>query len=173
MKDIDSFAVSQYVRILFWCLFSSLFISTVLAYRMGSLVPILVGILISIVASVPLLFVINRISDTFGSLYSGRGTGATLQEQLAGELIKGKHLKSEKRFAEALQTVNRILEQMPEYAEALLLKAQILSEGFANNIAAKDCLKKLIRLESVPNETTRQWAKGMLEDIDMKLRKEI
>ena len=170
MKNIDSFARSQYLRVFLWILYPSLFISVAIAYGMQSCVPIFIAVLFSLVAPIPLLFVINQVSGVLGSLYSGRGAGAKLADQLAGELTKGRHLKSEKRFVEALQTANLILEQMPEHAEALLLKAQILSEGFANDAAAKECLRKIMRLELPPESTTRQWAKGMLEEVNLRLQ---
>jgi hypothetical protein len=171
MKDIDSFIRSLYLRIFFWFLYPSLFIGLVALFFTGSLKILFAALVVTLVAPIPLSFVINRSSGILGSLYSGRSSGATLEEQLAGELTKGRHLKTEKRFTEALQTVNLILEQMPEHAETLLLKAQILSEGFANDRAAKDCLKKILRLdESISKETTRQWAKGMLDDIEERLQ---
>ena len=88
MKDIDSFLRSQYLRVFLWILYPSLFISMALAYRMQSCLPIFAGLLISLAAPIPLLFVINRVSGVLGSLYSGRGAEATLTEQLAGELNK-------------------------------------------------------------------------------------
>ncbi len=65
-----------------------------------------------------------------------------------------------------------ILEQMPEHAEALLLKAQILQEGFADLKGAKQCLRQIMRLDLPPESTARQWAKGMLEEVTLRLREE-
>jgi hypothetical protein len=134
---------------------------------MQSCIPIFAGLFISVAAPVPLMFVINRVSGMLSSLCSGGGRCSTLADQLAGELNKCRYLKSEKRFVQALQTADFILEQMPEHAEALLLKAQILHEGFADLKGAKQCLRQIMHLDLPPESTTRQWAKGMLEEIKL------
>ncbi|CAK8713356.1 hypothetical protein GCAAIG_02675 [Candidatus Electronema halotolerans] len=170
MKDIDSFLRSQYLRIFLWMLYPSIFLGIAYLYWFGSFKLILIMIPINFILPLPIMLVINWTANFFVSMYSGGGRSATLTEQLAGELNKCRYLKSEKRFAEALQTADFILEQMPEHAEALLLKAQILHEGFADLRGAKQCLRQIMRLELPPESTTRQWAKGMLEEVNLRLQ---
>jgi uncharacterized protein HemY len=90
---------------------------------------------------------------------------STKHDLLAGELIKARLLKASDRFDEALVAVNTTLRRMPDHPEALFLKAQILWEGFANYTAATACLKKVILMQSMPDETIRRWSQHLLKEI--------
>ena len=172
MKKIDSDVISLYIRIAFFFLSASLLIGVAYLFGHGSFKLLLILVPVSLVAPLPIMLFLDKTSSLLTSIYSGGRSGATLADQLAGELNKCRYLKSEKRFAQALQTADFILEQMPEHAEALLLKAQLLHEGFADLRGAKECLRKIIHLDPPPESTTRQWAKGMLEEVNQHLKQE-
>ncbi len=55
-------------------------------------------------------------------------------------------MKASRRFDEALEVVNRTLGRLPDHPEALLLKAQIMLEGFADHAATKACLLKILSM---------------------------
>jgi tetratricopeptide (TPR) repeat protein len=105
-----------------------------------------------------------RISDLiFNGCFS-----STLHEQLAGELVKARLLKSSHRFDEALEVINRSLDRLPDYPEALFLKAQILWEGYTDYSGARACLKKVIQMKKMRNEqekTVRRWCENMLKEM--------
>ncbi|MGX9728440.1 MAG: hypothetical protein ACTFAK_14325 [Candidatus Electronema sp. VV] len=84
---------------------------------------------------------------------------------LAGELIKARLLKASYRFSEALTAVNGTLRKLADHPEALFLKAQILWEGFGRHAEAKACLKKVVSMKAMKNETFRHWSQNLLEEI--------
>ena len=170
MKNVNSEIVLLYLQILFWFLAASVLTGSAYLFQYKSFTLLLIFVPASFIAPVPIMLLLDRTSVLLSSIYSGGHKGATLADQLAGELNKGRYLKSEKRFAQALETADFILEQMPEHAEALLLKAQILHEGFADLRGAKQCLRKIMRLDLPPESTARQWAKGMLEEVNLRLQ---
>ncbi|WP_339136615.1 MAG: hypothetical protein WGN25_01900 [Candidatus Electrothrix sp. GW3-4] len=93
---------------------------------------------------------------------------STLHDQLAGELTKARLMKASERFDEALEVIDKTLVRLPEYPEALLLKAQILWEGYADYSGAKTCLQQVIQMKKMRNEkdeTIRRWCEGLLQEI--------
>ncbi len=91
-------------------------------------------------------------------------------DQLAGELIKARLLKASDRFDQALVSINNTLNRLPNHPEALFLKAQILCDGFADYPAAAACLRKVIAMKSVKDETIRRWSQNLLLDISQQMR---
>ena len=91
-----------------------------------------------------------------------------LHDQLAGELVKARLMKASRRFDEALEVIDKTLQRMPKYPEALFLKAQILREGYADYSGAKACLEKVLRIKKMRNEkdeTIRRWSEHMLKEM--------
>jgi tetratricopeptide (TPR) repeat protein len=79
-----------------------------------------------------------------GGLFSGREPQWTLREQLGADLSQARHMSQNERFDDALAKLNDILKKVPEFPEALLLKARILWDGRENLAAAKKCLRQVI-----------------------------
>ena len=93
---------------------------------------------------------------------------STVHDQLAGELVKARLMKASKRFDEALVVIDKTLHRLPDHPEALLLKAQVLWEGYSNYPAAKACLQKVIQMKPMKNEkdeTIRRWSKNLLKEM--------
>lgn len=91
-----------------------------------------------------------------------------LHDQLAGELVKARLMKASRRFDEALEVIDKTLQRMPKYPEALFLKAQILWEGYADYSGAKACLQQVLQLKKMRNEkdeTIRRWSEHMLKEM--------
>ena len=59
----------------------------------------------------------------------------------------GTFYKGNEDYPAALSFVNKVLEKDPDFADALLLKAQILWEGFGQSHAAIQFLEKTLSLE--------------------------
>ena len=111
---------------------------------------------------------LDDISWWFSDLIFNGCLPSPLHERLAGELVKARLLKASKRFEEALQIINRTLDRLPDYPEALFLKAQILWEGYADYPGAKACLQQVIRMKKMRNEqdeTVRRWCKSLLQEM--------
>ena len=95
---------------------------------------------------------LDDIAWWFSNLVFNGCFSSTLHDQLAGELVKARLLKASDRFDEALEIISRTLDRLPDYPEALLLKAQILWEGYSDYSGAKACLKQIIRMKNMQNE---------------------
>ena len=126
--------------------------------------------LIASVISIPFAFVIDSITDKIGYRWSrlfhgGRKPTWTIQEKFQGDLDQVLYLKRQKQFPQALQKVNEILNQEPEFAEALFLKAQILWEGYESAQGAKRYLNKAKNLVS-PEEHLYRWICGYQDSIN-------
>ncbi len=73
-------------------------------------------------------------------------------------LASVRHYKMRGRHALALEAVNRIIKDDPEFPDALFLKATILWEGFGNAGAARDLLVKVMKKVEDPEESLHRWA---------------
>ncbi len=91
-----------------------------------------------------------------------------MHDQLAGELVKARLMKASGRFDEALEVVDKTLHRIPDYPEALLLKAQILWEGYADYPAAKSCLQQVLKMKKIKtekDEAVYRWSKNLLKEM--------
>ena len=164
MKDKDSFAATQYINIYIRFLPICLIIALISFFRYGW-IAFFIAVPVSFLLPLPAMYATGRIADAFVFLYNGGSRATTLNEQLAGDIDKVKILKREKDFTGALETAEAILTRNPEHPEALFLKAQILSQEFEKYGAANTCLKKIIAMETLPDESIRQWAATLHEEI--------
>ena len=105
----------------------------------------------------------------------GGGTGNTLsvpagntmgvRKQLSSDLNVVRYHKLCHRFDDALITIEEVLAKDPDFVEALLLKAQILWEGFADGQAARGCLLKILAAEPDEKAVFHRWALNFYEDM--------
>jgi tetratricopeptide (TPR) repeat protein len=105
----------------------------------------------------------------------GGGTGNTLsvparntmgvRKQLPSDLNVVRYHKLCHRFDDALITIEEVLAKDPDFVEALLLKAQILWEGFADGQAARGCLLKILAAEPDEKAVFHRWALNFYEDM--------
>lgn len=136
-----------------------------------SLIPGLAGMLAA---------ALNSVSGTFGFLLKFRsasaefvanllcgGTGFLSRKELRRlELDQVRCAKRSKDYDKALSLVCGILEADAECAEALLLKAMILHEGFDDPAGARLSLKKLMRLHpDADNDLLLRWGADMYEEL--------
>ncbi|NVL89642.1 MAG: tetratricopeptide repeat protein [Desulfobacterales bacterium] len=121
---------------------------------LGLLIAGVTGLIVAAIVSIIASTITVCISDRLGGAVSKTLFGMhkrewSLREQLSGALNQAMLHKSQKRYDQALRTVNGVLDKDPDFPDALFLKAQILLEGFGNTEAAKGYLKKV--MEAVPN----------------------
>ena len=90
------------------------------------------------------------------------------RKQLASDLNVVRYHKLCHRFDDALLTIEEVLARDPDFVEALLLKAQILWEGFRDAKAARRCLFKILVVE--PDETAvfHRWALNLYKKLPQK-----
>jgi hypothetical protein len=107
---------------------------------------------------------------SFNLLYKMGRRDRSPREQLAGSLNQVRYHKMCKDFPMALITVEGVLAKDPHFAEALLLKAQILWEGLADAVGAKQCLIKLLKVEPDKKSPFHRWALTLYKEIAISSR---
>jgi len=169
LKDVDSVAVSLFVKNFAW-LFPFLGILGLVAGWRGLVAGGIWGgvglaFVASIVASLLTMFVSDRLGRTAGMLYGGRRPIWTLRQQLACDVLEVRNKKKRQEYGPALQKVNQILGKDPEFPEALMLKAQILYDGFGNPAGAKPYLKKIIEGKTDKDDKIYRWAVRLYNEL--------
>lgn len=139
--------------------------------RTGGGVPVMFLIVAPFFTAVTSMFLINKAGGFFSrTFYAGKRSDWTPKERFAGDLSKVRTSKSEGRFSEALALVNDYLKKLPDDPEALLLKAQILHEGFGYNESSAKCLESILKKVS-PSEYLHSWASNYYESLMSEIKK--
>ena len=127
-------------------------------------------VFLAVFVVIPASFLVDRIGSTLGSFLSFQWGRRSIspRERLKGELDKSRYLKREGEFTRALEIVNHVLGEDPNFPDALFLKAQVLREGFGNLDAAKGYLQKIMELTD-PEETIHRWARNYYLEVDESL----
>ena len=155
LKDINSVARSQFIKT-FVLLFAPLCI----------LAGVWIAFIVSLAGSVLIMLILERFGRGTASLLYGGGYGSwSKREQLLGDLNTVKHHKMRKEYDQALKAVNDILNQDPDFLEALYYKARILWEGFGNTAAAKGYLKQIIATKKEEDKTIHRWASMLYDEL--------
>jgi hypothetical protein len=134
---------------------------------LGVLLGILVAAILSLIVGTITTVFTDRLGKSASGLLYGQGKSTIkLQERLEADLQQARFHKMNQRYEEALRFVDGALERAPDFPDALLLKAQILWEGFQDCRAAKSCLRQVIQLLPTPDEPLHRWATHLLADIN-------
>jgi tetratricopeptide (TPR) repeat protein len=88
-----------------------------------------------------------------------------VRTQPASDLNIVRYHKLCHQFDDALIRIEEVLAKYPDFAEALLLKAQILWEGFEDGEAARGCLLKILAAEPDKKAVFHRWALNFYEDM--------
>ncbi len=142
------------------CLLLSIVVN--LAFQLG--VGLLGVALMTLAGSGIVAALIAWFSEKMGSIASIIYTGyrqRSAKEQHSGNLTRARHLKSEKMYAEALTLVDEYLECVPQEAEGLFLKAQILIASAGDLNLARRCLATIVS-EVSPDDPFHRWAKDLM-----------
>ncbi len=111
----------------------------------------------------------DKTGEFLGDAFCGTGReGQWSREELINiELNQAKCAKMKGCHKQALIHVNAILEIEPDFPEALLLKAQILWEGFGNAGGAQAHLDKLMRANTDKNGRYQRWARNLYDELSL------
>ena len=153
-KDIDSVSRSLFFKTYFKIFFP---LSLLFVFMFGIIKGPLISALISFPPTLILLFYADKFSNIVKLLYGGRKNIISTREQMQNVLKTARNAKMKKDYSKAIGIVNNILLQDPNFYEAMLVKAQILSEGFNNNDGAKKYLRKVIA-NTRPDESVHSWS---------------
>ena len=122
-------------------------------------------LLCSIPLSILCTFIIEKVGGGLGGILVWGTSGSFNPKDLfRGEIHKIKYSKRMGHFDQALQMVNNLLHEDPDNSEAMLLKAQILWEGFGNAPTAKGCLDRIRELTS-EDDRFHRWATSYLKTV--------
>jgi len=156
VKDQDLKTVTYFLRVAgltipFVCLLG-LYVGYVYWGLSGALSGVVVAAVIGLIISAIVMFLMDAVSGAASNLISGRREAVwTIREQVQGFLSQARFNRENKDYPAALNFVNKVLEKDPDFTDALLLKAQILWEGFGQSHAAIRFLEKTLSLTDEKN----------------------
>ena len=168
LKDIDSVSRLQFLQGFAWAFLAFGFLGFIFGLVFGGvlygLLGLIGGAIVALFISLIMIFLADKIGGLAGIVYRGFNPGWKLREKLAGDINQVRNHKMHKRFNKALRIVNEVLDQDPEFPEALFLKAQILWEGFEKADEAKVCLKKVMEV-TTRDDTFHHWASTLFDEV--------
>jgi len=156
VKDQDLKTVTYFLRVAgltipFVCLLG-LYVGYVYWGLFGAVSGVVIAAIIGLAISGIIMFLMDAVSGAASGLLSGRREAVwTIREQVQGPLSQARFNKENRDYPAALSFVNKVLERDPDFTDALLLKAQILWEGFGQSHAAIQFLEKTLSLEDKNN----------------------
>lgn len=106
----------------------------------------------------------QALGEASGGLYGGRKANWTAREKMAGTMDLARIAKMNKDWEKALALVNEILNEAPDYPDALFLKAQVCWTGYQARREALSCLDQVMKFAS-QDEPVRRWAGVLREEI--------
>jgi hypothetical protein len=161
MKAVDSAARAEFIKVFLWlCPFIA-----VIGLALWGIFGLVAGLLVSIVATKLFVSFTGGVGGLFGGLFSGRRPIYSREERYEGDLNQARFHKMNKHYDKALEIINAVVDQEPDFPEALFLKAQILCEGFEDITAAKVCLQKVTAVVTDKDATIYRWASNLYEEL--------
>ena len=121
------------------------------------------GITCALVAYVS-VFIAGRTGGTASKLWGGKTPIWNLSERYAADFSRARYQKMNKQYDEALRIIDHVLEEQPDYNEALFLKAQILSEGYNDTAQAKKYLFRILKTETKDSQVYK-WTESLYREL--------
>ena len=121
------------------------------------------GITCALVAVIT-VFIAGRTGGAASKLWGGKTPIWNLSERYAADFSRARYQKMNKQYDEALKIIDQMLEEQPNYNEALFLKAQILAEGSGDRYQAKMILVQIMNSELDGTELHR-WSRTIYKDL--------
>ena len=128
------------------------------------------GAAVAIPMAFGLSVLVQMAAGLLASLYVGLIFGCgrrtiPLRERLSGSVSQARYCKMRGEHGRALSMIDEVLDQDPDFVEALFLKAQVLWEGFGRGAEARGCLARVGLIEADPRATYHRWARTLLAEI--------
>jgi tetratricopeptide (TPR) repeat protein len=152
VKDRDLKTITYFLRVAglavpFLCLLG-FYIGYVHWGLHGAVSGIIIAGIAGLIISGIVMFLLDMAGGAASGLISGRREAVwTTREQVQGFLSQARFNKDNAEYTLAFNYVNKVLDKDPDFAEALILKAQILWEGFSQADAAIQFLEKALSLD--------------------------
>ncbi|MBW1803710.1 MAG: hypothetical protein JRJ85_23630 [Deltaproteobacteria bacterium] len=115
-------------------------------------------------------YAVERLGSGLGKVLSGGTSGKIRRrEQFFADLDRARSSKSKEQFEEALRIIDDIIEQDPDFPDALFLKGQILWEGFKRAGEALTCFRQVMeQLEET--DPLHRWSSSYCDQIKMDIK---
>jgi len=151
-KDRDLARMTHFIRASGWALPFLCILGIVAGYVHRGVSGAVIGMLTGIAVSLAAGFLVMMLTDVIGGTASGMLFGRrravwTVREQVQGTLNQARFSRENSDYEQALGYVNTVLSRDPDYPEALLLKAEILWDGFQELEGAKRFLEKVLTID--------------------------
>ena len=132
----------------------------------GAVIGIIVALGVSFLVAFGAMTATGSIGGSAVDMLYGRRRGLwSLREQLEGPLRQVRTEFEAEMFDQALKVVNQVITKDPQYPEALVLKGQILWEGFHNAETSKPYLLRAMALVPDKANAIHLQAASLLNDI--------
>jgi tetratricopeptide (TPR) repeat protein len=132
------------------------------------------GAIVGLAAAVAISVLIGSATPSFNGLRGGSAVSTCskparsnmiVRKQLASDLNAVRYHKLCHQFDDALLKIEEVLAKDPDFVEGLLLKAQILWEGFEDGKAARECLQKILAVEPDEKAVFHRWALNLYQEL--------
>jgi hypothetical protein len=165
VSKFKAIIMSRFFRYFLWIALAS----NILWYLFRCTWPYYWNMLASLLIPFGGCFVTSRSTDEVASCLCGWGReGTSQQDWLAGEMHKIRSLKRQRNFDKAFASVNALLDEVPNFPDALYLKGHLLWEGFKNPWAAESYFRRVIELTE-DNQPVHRWASSCLSGLYSKV----
>ena len=132
----------------------------------GAIVGLAVAVVINVlIGSATSIFNAPRGGNAISNRSKPANSSIIVRKQLASDLNAVRCHKLCHRFDAALLKIEEVLDKDPDFVEALLLKAQILWEGFEDCQATRGCLLKILAAEPDEKTVFHRWALNFLNEL--------
>lgn len=129
------------------CAAALFIIYTVVGGRLFTFDHLIIFILCCIPLSIIYALIVEKLGTGLFALLTGwSNKKIPLTDQYTADLSKARFSKSMGKYSEALVIINEVLEKIPDFPEAIFLKAQIEWEGFKSSTLARKNLDKALEL---------------------------
>ena len=132
----------------------------------GAIVGLAVSLAVSVlIGSATPIFNAPRDGSTVSTGSKPARSSTIVGKQTASDLNAVRYYKLCHQFDDALLKIEEVLDKDPDFVEALLLKAQVLWEGFEDRNAASECLLKILATEPDEKAVFHRWALNFFNEL--------
>ena len=158
VSKLERFKMSRLWRYFIWIALGS----NLVWYLSGFTWPYYWVVLTSLLGPLTVCLFRSRSAGAVADCLCGSGrVDISGQDRLAREINQIRFLKRQGKFEKALAVVNDVLDQAPNFPEALYLKAHVLWEGYKNPWAAESYFRKVVELTEA-RDPVHRWASSCL-----------
>jgi tetratricopeptide (TPR) repeat protein len=127
------------------------------------------GLAMAFAVAIPIsgltMVISDKCGDISGGLFLGPRSNWNIRDRLSGDISRARVQKMNGNYKEALSIIDNVLDQVPDFNDAIFLKAQILLDGYCDINRAKNYFKKILEHEPEGSPLYR-WAEYSKNQIE-------